>query len=267
MGGRNLPTFFNRFGGAPSELFEELCEPFGGLDFSEQEALPQELANGQAVLGVEEGCAVANLAGCEPLIGSAAVVNRRGDKLTCVNPIGEPVDPNLGSFGQACRANGTCAGDMECNGSNICVESCFSDFDCGSCNFDNGPDACTCGGNGFCQVGGGGGGNNGPGDGQIRLVGGSNAREGRVEITFGGVFGTVCDDNFNVAAAQVVCRQLGFTGGTPQTNATPFGQGSGPIHLDGFTCSGSESRLDQCPNPGIGVNDCSHAEDAGVICN
>jgi hypothetical protein len=157
VGGRSLPTFFNRFGGVGG-LFDDLCEPFGGLSDAREESLPAELANGQAVLGVEEGCALENLAACEPLIGSAAVVGRRGDKLTCVNPIGEPVDPNLGNFGQACRANGTCAGDMECNGSNICVESCFSDFDCGSCNFDNGPGACTCDTfNGLCRLGGGGG--------------------------------------------------------------------------------------------------------------
>jgi hypothetical protein len=102
---------------------------------------------------------VSNLAACEPILGSASEVNREGDQLTCVNPIGEPVDPNLGKFGQACRANGTCDGDMDCNGSDICVESCFDDFDCGSCNFDNGGAGCTCNpGTGLCQIGGGGGG-------------------------------------------------------------------------------------------------------------
>jgi hypothetical protein len=153
-----------------------------------------ELANGQAVLTVEDGCTVSNLAACEPILGSASEVNREGDQLTCVNPIGEPVDPNVGKFGQACRANGTCDGDMDCSGSNICVESCFNDFDCGSCNFDNGGSGCTCNtGTGLCEIGGGGSG--GGGDGEIRLINGAgNPRQGRVEITFGGVFGTVDEE-------------------------------------------------------------------------
>ena len=47
-------------------------------------------------------------------------------------------------------------------------------------------------------------------DGQIRLRGGSNYREGRVEICFNRIWGTVCDTYWDDREAQVACRQLGF---------------------------------------------------------
>jgi len=47
--------------------------------------------------------------------------------------------------------------------------------------------------------------------GDIRLVGGTNALEGRVEVCNNNAWGTVCDDSWGTTDASVACQQLGFS--------------------------------------------------------
>ena len=46
-----------------------------------------------------------------------------------------------------------------------------------------------------------------------------------------------------------------------------FGAGSGEIWLDEVECTGEEDRLIDCEANTIGVHNCAHSEDAGVICH
>ncbi|XP_071492289.1 scavenger receptor cysteine-rich domain-containing protein DMBT1-like [Diadema antillarum] len=101
----------------------------------------------------------------------------------------------------------------------------------------------------------------------IRLVGGSSLYEGRVEIYYGGAWGTVCDDGWDDNDALVVCRQLGYpTTSVEAVGGGTFGEGSGFILLDDVGCHGWESSLDSCHSKGWYNNDCKHEEDAGVRC-
>ena len=102
-------------------------------------------------------------------------------------------------------------------------------------------------------------------EGDVRLVNGSTVQEGRVEIHHGGEWGTVCDDRFASDDAEVVCRQLGYTGGEAHGRAA-FGAGTGTIWMDDVQCTGSESRLADCAFAGWGIENCRHSEDVGVSC-
>ena len=44
----------------------------------------------------------------------------------------------------------------------------------------------------------------------MRLVGGQSTYEGRVEVCLSQRWGTVTDDGWSTADAQVLCRQLGY---------------------------------------------------------
>jgi deleted-in-malignant-brain-tumors protein 1 len=100
----------------------------------------------------------------------------------------------------------------------------------------------------------------------VRLAGGAGAHEGTVQVWVNSrqAWGTVCDDRWDSNDAAVVCRQLGFSGGTAHTNAH-FGAGSGDIMYDEVNCDGNEANLASCPRA-VGGHDCQHREDAGVTC-
>ena len=122
--------------------------------------------------------------------------------------------------------------------------------------------------------------------GDVRLVGGSNRTSGRVEVCANNLWGTICDDGWDNIDAKIVCRMLNFSSsgkyiyfiysvivlllhyisGAIARGSANFGQGNGSILLDDVQCTGNEVSIFYCSHKSIGSHDCSHSEDAGVVC-
>uniref|UniRef100_A0A673XAA6 Lysyl oxidase homolog n=1 Tax=Salmo trutta TaxID=8032 RepID=A0A673XAA6_SALTR len=103
---------------------------------------------------------------------------------------------------------------------------------------------------------------------QLRLAGDKRKHyEGRVEVYYNGEWGTVCDDDFSIHAANILCRELGYVEAVSWSPSSKYGKGEGRIWLDNVHCSGQERTLAQCKSNGFGVSDCKHSEDVGVVCN
>ena len=96
---------------------------------------------------------------------------------------------------------------------------------------------------------------------------GKNIFEGRVEVFVRGEWGTVCNDYFDRADANVACKMMGFRKAQGYFDAwRNFKLGSGKIWLDDLRCKGHESSIFECKHAGIGVENCGHREDIAVIC-
>ena len=67
------------------------------------------------------------------------------------------------------------------------------------------------------------------------------ASYGRVEVCVNGIWGTVCDDSWDINDANVVCHQLGFSSASSAPQSAAYGQRVGPIWM--ITLDVKEGRL------------------------
>ena len=75
----------------------------------------------------------------------------------------------------------------------------------------------------------------------------------------------VCDDEWGLEDAAVVCRQLGFPGVERATKESEFGTVSSSYKMDNVMCVGNETDLNDCYHKA--GDDCDGNEAAGVVCS
>ncbi|TPP61867.1 Lysyl oxidase like protein 3 [Fasciola gigantica] len=99
----------------------------------------------------------------------------------------------------------------------------------------------------------------------LMLIDGASKSEGTVLVSRKGHWGTICDDNWTLKEANVVCRTLGFPHALQATTRDYFySTGYYNYQLDDVVCKGNEESLEQCSF--WEEHDCLQREEAGVIC-
>ncbi len=107
----------------------------------------------------------------------------------------------------------------------------------------------------------------------VRLVGGKDEHEGRVEIKHDKEWTTVCDTGWDKIDADIICHQLGYRRAIRESTGAEFGEGTGTILLSNVQCKKDDLKYrydvrycnvtDWYPTE----DECTHAQDAGVVCD
>lgn len=110
-----------------------------------------------------------------------------------------------------------------------------------------------------------------------------------MEICLNGLWGSVCDNNWDIRDSTVVCRQLGYSGckftesilirsvifilyilsaSIPVNRHFILSNAPSFFHLGNVDCIGNESVLSECEQLPIGVRQCYVGfDEAGAVCN
>ena len=106
----------------------------------------------------------------------------------------------------------------------------------------------------------------------IRLVGGQDNSEGRLEVKNEEVWGTVCSDGFDRNDANVVCKYLGRPGVEEVYSAADIlnieSARDSPIWLSDLECNGQEDNPFHCSQKVMKHHtNCDHNQDVAIKCS
>ena len=84
---------------------------------------------------------------------------------------------------------------------------------------------------------------------EFRLSGDHDPSKGKVEVGFDGVWGTLCNLEWTMPDARVLCKQMGYIDGAVNSDIQ-YPPGNGPVWVDHFQCEGTEASVFTCTHTG-----------------
>lgn len=98
----------------------------------------------------------------------------------------------------------------------------------------------------------------------VNIIGGG--QRGRIEISYDGQKGSICNKYWSKTNARVLCKEKGFADG----ETTNLGSvGTGKVFLSNVLCTGTESSILMCNSTGwdVSSDECAnHRKDVEVMC-
>ncbi|XP_041370239.1 lysyl oxidase homolog 2A-like [Gigantopelta aegis] len=104
---------------------------------------------------------------------------------------------------------------------------------------------------------------------ELRLIGGLGDHEGTVLVFHRHRWGSICDEDWDVNDASVVCKQLGYPGAEEAVHGSKFGRGRRRMWMSALQCTGNEDQIQDCTYVGKSQihRKCRRPRrSAGVIC-
>ena len=101
----------------------------------------------------------------------------------------------------------------------------------------------------------------------VRLIQGLSAREGLVQVYLNNTWVWVCDQQWDKQDADVVCRELGYTGAPVLFSGSANEQGNDTLRINSVQCIGNERSFAFCAHGGWTNGSCVIGQNAGVVCN
>ena len=100
----------------------------------------------------------------------------------------------------------------------------------------------------------------------VKLTGGISKNEGVVEVLYRDIWRSICIDTWDQIAADIVCRQLGYTEVEKIITDSRFGHRNQSLNISNTTCSRQESSLNHCHGFIRDEITCYFGQPAGVVC-
>jgi hypothetical protein len=94
-------------------------------------------------------------------------------------------------------------------------------------------------------------------------VNGTKPNNGRVKIQYRGKWGSICGKNWNINAAHVICRDLGYQ---RAKSTSLLAKGSDDVLLDQVKCKGDEASIMFCVHLGLNMHSCDNSKVVSVVC-